>query len=79
MTEDNIIENEQPISPSGLHTITLISQFSANKSIMRFFSDRVETDEAREALRTADEVSDLILFHKKVRKNGISMMKPIED
>lgn len=40
------------------------------------FMGRVETEDARKALKIADEVSDLILFHSKVRKNGISMKQP---
>ena len=39
---------------------------------------RVETKEAREALKVADEVSDMILFHSRVRRNGTAMMQPWE-
>lgn len=42
------------------------------------FMGRVETEEAKEALRIADEVSDMILFHSRVRKNGLLMMQPWE-
>ena len=52
---------------------------SIPKDVVHTFMDRVETGEAREALQIADKVSDLILFHKKVRKNGVLMTKPIEE
>ena len=38
----------------------------------------VKTEEEKNALRIADEVSDMILFHSRVRKNGLSMMQPWE-
>ena len=63
----------------SMDSLVNIPTQSTPKDVIHTFMGRVETDEAREALRTADEVSDLILFHKKVRKNGISMMKPMED
>ena len=42
------------------------------------FMGRVETEEAKEALRVADKVSDLIVFHTRVRNNGKKMMNPAE-
>lgn len=53
---------EAPITTEVIHTLM----------------DRVETDEAREALKIADEVSDLIIFHGRVRKNGSAMMRSAE-
>ena len=63
----------------SMDSLVKIPAQSMPKDVIHTFMGIVETDEAREALRTADEVSDLILFHKKVRKNGISMMNPMED
>ena len=37
--------------------------------------NRVETEESKKAIDIADHLSDLILFHKMVRENGIEMMK----
>ena len=34
----------------------------------------VESEEAKEALRIADKLSDMIIFHKKVRENGNAMI-----
>lgn len=53
---------EKPIATDVIHT----------------FMGRVETKEAREALKVADEVSDMILFHSRVRRNGTAMMQPWE-
>ena len=43
------------------------------------FMGRVESTEAQEALKVADKMSDLIIFHHKVRENGTAMMTPWED
>jgi hypothetical protein len=40
---------------------------------------KVQSEEARQALKTADELSDMILFHKRVRQNGTAMMSPWGD
>ena len=37
---------------------------------------KVQSEEARQALKIADELSDMILFHKRVRENGNAMMQP---
>ena len=43
------------------------------------FMGKVRSEDAKQALKIADELSDMILFHKKVRKNGNAMMMPWED
>ena len=58
-----------------MDSLVNIPEQSVPKDVIHTFMCKVETDEAREALQVADKVSDLILFHKKVRKNGISHMK----
>ena len=40
---------------------------------------RVQSEEAKEAIEIADEVSELILFHARVRKNGILMSQPVKE
>lgn len=39
---------------------------------------KVKTEQARKALATADKLSDMILFHKKVRENGSKMMEKFD-
>ena len=36
---------------------------------------KVESEEAKEALNIADKLSNMILFHSRVRDNGMAMMK----
>lgn len=40
-------------------------------------ADRLKSENAKEAVRTADKLSNLILFHKRVRRNGDRMMSLI--
>lgn len=40
---------------------------------------RVDSEEAKNALRFADVVSDMICFHARVKRNGIKMMQPVDD
>lgn len=42
------------------------------------FMGKVESEEAKEALNIADKLSNMILFHSRVRDNGMAMMKPWE-
>ena len=41
-----------------------------NANVVRAFMDRVNSDAARDALRTADELADMIVFHANVRDNA---------
>lgn len=62
-------------------TMERLVQLSVNpveQDVVRAFMGRVETDDAKRALQVADEVSDLILFHSRVRRNGTDMMHPVE-
>ena len=43
------------------------------------FMGKVQSEQAKQALVIADELSDMILFHKKVRENGEAMMTAWED
>ena len=40
---------------------------------------RARTKEAKEGIQLADELSDLILFHTKIKKNGEKMEQPWDD
>ena len=50
----------------------------ANIDIIHILEERVETEKAKEAIKVADEVSDFILLHKTVKRNGIASMRPLE-
>lgn len=43
------------------------------------FEDRVKSEAGIMALEIADKISDMILFHTRVRRNGIKMMQPVEE
>ena len=36
---------------------------------------KVESEQAKNALKIADTLSDMILFHKRVREHGVEMME----
>ena len=42
------------------------------------FMGRVTSDGGKKALEIADTLSDMILFHTRVRENGINMLQPWE-
>ena len=63
----------------SMDKLMTIPDQSLEQDVIHTFMGKVETDEAREAIRMADKVSDMILFHKRVRVNGISMMMPVEE
>ena len=49
------------------------------KNSIRSLLARAGTKEAKEGIYLADEVSDLILFHTKIKKNGEKMEQPWDD
>ena len=49
-----------------------------NRNIMEVFMDKVNSEEDKEALRTADELADMIIFHANVRENAKAMSETWE-
>lgn len=47
---------------------------AADTNVVHAFMGKVKSDQAKQALQLADELSDMILFHKRVRENGNAMM-----
>ena len=64
---------------SSMDAIMRIPEAPIEMDAIHAFMGKVETEEAREALKVADKVSDLIVFHTRVRKNGMNMMNPVEE
>lgn len=62
-----------------MEELTRISSRQADTNVVHAFMGKVQSDQAKQALRTADELSDMILFHKRVRENGNAMMTAWED
>ena len=51
---------------------------SYDTNVVRAFMGKVNTDAAREALRIADKLADMIIFHANVRENTKEMSKTWE-
>ena len=47
-------------------------------SIRTLFA-RAKTKEAKEGIQLADELSDMILFHTRIKENGEKMEQPWDD
>jgi transcriptional regulator with XRE-family HTH domain len=62
-----------------MEELTKISSGREDTNIVHAFMGRVQAEDARRALKLADELSDMIIFHKRVRENGNTMMQPWED
>lgn len=62
-----------------MEELTRISPEYADTNVVHAFMGKVQSERAKQALQIADELSDMILFHKKVRENGTAMMAAWED
>ena len=54
------------------------SAVSYDTNVVWAFMGKVNSDAAREALRTADELADMIIFHANVRENAKAMFETWE-
>ena len=54
------------------------SEETTEVDVMRAFMGKVGSEEAREALRTADKLADMIIFHANVRENAKVMSEKWE-
>ena len=62
-----------------MEELTRISYKQADTNVVRAFMGKVQSEQAKQALQIADELSDMILFHKRVRKNGNAMTSEWEN
>ncbi len=62
-----------------MEELTKISSEYKDTDIVNAFTGKVQSEEARQALKIADHLSDMILFHKRVRENGTGMMASWRD
>lgn len=58
-----------------MEDLTRIREDTEDTDIVRAFMGKVDSEQARNALEIADKLSDLILFHARVRENGTAMME----
>ena len=49
------------------------------KNSIRSLLARARTKEAKEGIQLADELSDMILFHTRIKENGEKMEQPWND
>ena len=57
-----------------MEELTKISSRHADTNVVHAFMGKVQSEQAKQALQIADELSDMILFHRRVRENGNAMM-----
>lgn len=62
----------------SMENIMRLPDMRLESDTIHTFMGKVETKSARDAIELADLVSDLILFHAKVKQNGKAMMQPVE-
>lgn len=62
-----------------IEELTKIGKESYDNNIVHSLIGKVNSEQAKEAIEIADNLSDMILFHRKVRENGIEMMDSWEE
>lgn len=62
----------------GNKKISHIKNGQNNKKMINTLMNKVNSDAAREALHTADELADMIIFHANVRENAKVMSETWE-
>lgn len=58
-----------------MEELTRMLEAVQEENIVRVFMGKVASRQAEEALEIADKLSDMILFHRRVRENGMLMME----
>lgn len=73
----NAIELKQIADFLGvkMEELTKIPENMPNTDIIHVFMGKVDSEQAKNALEIADKLSDMIIFHSKVKANGIAMME----
>ena len=58
----------------NVRQLTSIDKEINDSNIIDLFKEKVDSKQVNKSLEIADNLSDMILFHRKVRENGIEMM-----
>lgn len=58
-----------------MEELTKAQRNTVDTDIVHAFMGKVESEQAKNALKIADALSDMILFHRRVRENGAAMME----
>lgn len=59
----------------SMEYLTRISNPVTETNIIHVFMGRISTEEAYQAIKIADKLSDMILFHNRVKAKGEKMLK----
>lgn len=59
-----------------MDTLAKLPEVPQESNIIHAFMGRVASAGGKEALSIADTLSDMIIFHARVRENGTRMMRP---
>ena len=62
-----------------MEELTKVSSAYADTDVVHVFMGKVQSENAGQAVRIAEKLSNMILFHKTVRENGNSMMVAWDD
>lgn len=73
----NAIELKQIADFLGvkMEELTKIQSNAVDTDVVHAFMGKVDSEQAKNALEIADKLSDMILFHSRVRENGEAMME----
>lgn len=73
----NAIELKQIADFLGvkMEQLTKMQRNTIDTDLVHAFMGKVDSEQAKNTLKIADTLSDMILFHKKVRENGMAMME----
>ena len=58
-----------------MEELTKMPKAVQEENVVHAFMGRVASQQAKDALAIADKLSDMILFHRRVRENGTLMME----
>ena len=64
---------------TSMEILTMIPQNYEETDVFHLFMGRVSTDAARKSIRDIEKMIDMILFHSKVKENGMAMRKEWSD
>jgi transcriptional regulator with XRE-family HTH domain len=59
----------------SMEDLTRIPEEAVDTDMVHAFMGKVDSEQAKTALDIADKLSDMILFHSRVRENGTAMME----
>lgn len=64
---------------TSMENLTTIPNNYEEADVFHAFMGRVRTDVARQSIRDIDKMIDMILFHSKVKENGMAMREEWND